>query len=148
MSKGNLLIVDDEQMIVERISMLLEDVADNVYTAFNGIEALAVLKEQEVHCIICDINMPKMNGVEVLKRIRAQKNSVPFIFYTAHGSEELMREAIKYGAFDFLSKPNLAGLEEVIKKGLSEGFEGTNKNSEDVESAFLSDYQRMLKEHD
>lgn len=148
MSKGNLLIVDDEQMIVERISMLLEDVADTIFTAYNGVEALAVIKEQKVHCIICDINMPKMTGVEVLRRIRAQNNPVPFIFYTAHGSEELMREALKYGAFDFLSKPNLAGLEEVIKKGLSEGFTGVDITSQEAESTFLSDYQKMLRETD
>ena len=122
MSKGNLLIVDDEPIILKRLKFNLEDYADEVYTAENGLEALEVLKSKIVHCVICDINMPKMNGVEVIKSIRAEGNEVPFIFYTAHGNQDLMMEAVKYGAFDFLNKPNLDGLEDVVSRGLHEGF--------------------------
>ena len=110
MEKGNLLIVDDEPIILKRLKFNLEDYATNIYTAENGIEALEQLKIHQVHCVICDINMPKMNGVEVLRTIREQKNEVPFIFYTAHGNDELMMEAVKYGAFDFLDKPTITGL--------------------------------------
>lgn len=145
MEKGSLLIVDDEQDILDRLAMILEEHADHIYMANNGIEALKLIKDNNIHCIICDINMPKMNGVELIKQIRSEGNNTPFVFYTAHGNQDLMMEGVKYGAFDFLDKPNLDGLEDVIFRGLKEGFErqkGTSKNTE----AFISDYQKLLSQ--
>lgn len=147
MKKGNLLIVDDEPLILKRLKLNLEDYADEVFIAVNGVEALARINEFEIHCVICDINMPKMNGVDVIKNIRAKNNNVPFIFYTGHGNHDLMMEAAKYGAFDFLNKPNLDGLEEVVVRGLSEGF---NNIAAEVlsEDTFISDYQLLLDQID
>lgn len=144
MSQGNLLIIDDEVLIVTNLKITLEDQADKIFVAYNGLEALEILKTNEIHCIICDINMPKMNGVEFIKRIREDKIDIPLIFYTGHGNQELMMEAAKYGAFDFLDKPNLEGLEDVVAAGLKAGL---NKESTD-ERSFESDYQKLLKEID
>ncbi len=144
MTKGNLLIVDDEVKLLKRLKFNLEDLADEIYTAENGIEALESLKHNKIHCIICDINMPKMNGVEVIKNIRSNNINIPFIFYTAHGNEELMMEAIKYGAFDFLNKPNLDGLEEVVAKGLKEGTQ-TKISLSSKKDNFKSNYQKILE---
>ncbi len=141
--KGNLLIVDDEVLIVNNLKITLEEYASEIYSAHNGLEALEVLAKHEIHCIICDINMPKMNGVEFIKTIRANQNEVPVIFYTGHGNQALMLEVAKYGAFDFLDKPNLDGLEEVIKNGLNKGF-SRNDNKEDIAS-FECDYAKLLK---
>lgn len=143
--KGNLLIVDDEEHIVDGIQYLVSEYADKIFTAFNGLEALEVLKKEEVHCIICDINMPKMNGLEVIKKVRENQNDVPFIFYTAHGNQELMIEVVKYGAFDFLSKPNLDGLIDVVKRGLNEGIKKVEDRQVD-ENAYISEYQKLLQE--
>lgn len=146
MNKGNLLIVDDEEIILKRLKFNLEDYADNVYTSINGVLALKEIEKYEIHCIVCDINMPKMNGVELIKEIRAQNNNVPFIFYTAHGNQDLMMEAVKYGAFDFLDKPNLDGLEEVVSRGLQEGY-GTNNNEDaTVSDDYLSEYKKLLNQ--
>ena len=147
MKKGNLLIVDDEAIILKTLKYNLSEYADAIYTAENGIEAIKRLAEYEIHCVICDINMPKMNGVEVIKDIRKNGNDVPFIFYTGHGNHELMMEAAKYGAFDFLDKPNLDGLEEVISRGLKEGF-GEKKGIETNEDVLMSDYQKMIEKID
>ena len=144
--KGNLLIIDDEKLIVERVSMLLEDLADEVFTAYDGVEGFEVFQENNIDCIICDIKMPRLNGVELIKKIREVNKEVPFIFYTGHGSKELMMEVVKYGAFDFLDKPNLDHLEEVVERGLKLGVKGTSdlKDSSD----FISEYQDMMKEFD
>lgn len=145
MGQGNLLIVDDETLLLKRLKFNLEDYAEKVFTAENGQEALDIIKNEQIHCVICDINMPKMNGVELIKKLRESSNDVPFIFYTGHGNHDLMLEAAKYGAFDFLNKPNLDGLEEVVSRGLKEGFDSTNglqKSSTD----FMSDYQKLLQE--
>lgn len=147
MSKGNLLIVDDEPLLLKRMKLNLEEFADQVFTANDGQEALQIFASKEIHCIICDINMPKMNGVEVIRAIRAKKSDVPFIFYTGHGNRELMLEAAKYGAFDFLNKPDLDGLEEVISRGLKEGFR-LNVSEEDTLQDHISEYQRLLLQLD
>jgi DNA-binding NtrC family response regulator len=145
MGNGNLLIVDDEPLLVKRLKLNLEEYAEKIFTAENGLDAMHILSREEIHCVICDINMPKMNGVEVIKAIRAQNNNVPFIFYTGHGSQQLMLEAAKYGAFDFLDKPNLDCLEEVIARGLKEGF-NRSKGMDDADKDFMSKYHTLLNE--
>lgn len=141
--KGNLLIVDDEVMILSKLQMFLEDLAEHIYTAENGPEALAILAKEKVHCVLCDINMPKMTGVEVLKQIRQSNPHLPFIFYTGHGNKELMLEAAKLGAFDFLDKPSLEGLEEVISRGLKQGTSALPASSADG-ADFISEYTKLL----
>jgi two-component system nitrogen regulation response regulator NtrX len=148
MSKGNLLIVDDEPLILKNLKITLEDYADNIFMATNGIDALEIISKELVHCIICDINMPKMNGVEVIANLREKGNDVPVIFYTGHGNQSLMIEAAKYGAFDFLDKPNLDGLEDVIARGMKKGFVRTKRSDENQAEdldAFISEYSKLLE---
>lgn len=147
MKKGNLLIVDDESLIVQNLKLTLEEYAEVIFTAGNGLEAIKILDENKVHCVICDINMPKMNGVELIQNIRSKGNEVPFIFYTGHGNHELMLEAAKYGAYDFLNKPDMDGLEEVVSNGLNKGFTDTGAKVPD-ESGYLSEYAKLLKQLD
>ena len=144
--KGNLLIIDDEVILLEKTAILLEDIADEIFTADNGQLGLEILSSNEINCIICDINMPNMNGVEVLKSIREKELQTPFIFYTGHGSRELMKEAIKLGAFDFIDKPNLEGLEEIASRGLSQGITSSNGNTEDDNANFISEYKKLLSQ--
>jgi DNA-binding NtrC family response regulator len=141
--KGNLILIDDEVMLLEKTAMLLEDIADKVFTADSGAKGLEIIKNNKIHCILCDINMPNMNGVEVLKKIRELKQETPFIFYTGHGSRELMKEAIKYGALDFLDKPCLDGLEEIVERGLQLGTQ-SESNSETSQEEFISEYSKLL----
>lgn len=140
--KGNLLIVDDEPILVKNMRNLLEDYADEIFTAGQGQEALEILRSQTIHCVVCDINMPVLNGVELIRKIREDKNEVPFIFYTGHGNRDLMLEAAKYGAFDFLNKPSLDNLEEIVERALNRGASDQN----DPETDFMSEYAQMLKE--
>jgi two-component system response regulator YesN len=122
MSKGNLLIVDDEPFILKTLKYSLSDYADNVFTANNGKEALEIIATSNIHCVVCDINMPVMTGIQVIRKLREEKNDVPLIFYTGHGNNELMKEAVRFGVFDFLNKPDLDGIEEVVVKGLKAGL--------------------------
>lgn len=144
--KKNILIVDDEELIVENMQYLLENSADKVFTALNGKQALEVLNTEDIQCVISDIHMPIMNGIEFIKQVRANGNEIPFIFFTAHGNNDLMLEAVKYGAFDFLDKPNFNGLEEIIKRGFEKGFSLSQSGpSEEVDTeAIASEYQEML----
>ncbi len=136
--KKNILIVDDEEFIVENLAALLEGVVDKAFTAFNGKEALEIIKSNDIVCIISDIKMPQMDGVELIKEVRALGDETPFIFFTAHGNDELMKEVAKHGAFDFIDKPDFQGLEEMITRGLVRGFdlaiktEAKKKSSEQI----------------
>jgi DNA-binding NtrC family response regulator len=144
MAKGNLLIVDDEVMLLNNLTLNLQDYADEIYTAENGKEALTVCHEKIIHCIVCDINMPIMNGVQFIKKLREENNNVPFIFFTGHGSQELMMEAVQYGAFDFLDKPNFDGLEEVVERGLHAGLDGGGDAQPQDDESFVTEYQKIL----
>ena len=122
--KKNILVVDDESLVVETISEILADIVDVIYTASNGVEALEVLNNQsDILCVICDINMPEKNGIQTIKEARENSIEVPFIFYTAHGEDELIKAAAQYGIFDFLLKPKLENLVATVKSGLIQGFE-------------------------
>lgn len=137
----NLLIIDDEEQLLINLSYLFKKYADQVFTAQNGKEGLAILEEHAIHCVISDVSMPELNGIEVIRRLRSQGNEVPFIFYTALKNYELMVEAAKYGAFDFLTKPIFEELESVVAHGLKLGF---NKDWESNRNP--SEYQAILQE--
>ena len=142
--KKHLLIVDDEELILENLSVLLEDLVDKTFLASDGKEGLEVLKSEEITCIISDINMPKMDGLKFIKSAREAGFDTPFIFFTAHGNQELMMEAVKYGAFDFLDKPNFDGLEEVVSNGIKQGFKIQNNDSNLNHDEVVETYRELL----
>lgn len=141
--KGNLLLIDDESLLVDCLKTILSDLADETFTAADGKQGYDVIKSRDIHCIVCDINMPVMNGVDLIRKLREENNDVPFIFYTGHGNRDLMLEAAKYGAFDFLDKPLLTGLDECVKRALAVG---TNSNVPRTEDEFMSEYSKLLQE--
>lgn len=145
MAHGNLLIIDDEPLLLKTLKMNLEEFAENIFIADNGFDAIELFKKEKIDCIVCDINMPKMNGVQVIKAIRLLDGKVPFIFFTGHGNQELMLEAATYGAFDFINKPDFDDLEEVISRGLRDGFERKEYSETHDEEIYLSEYRKLLK---
>jgi DNA-binding NtrC family response regulator len=139
--KGTLLIIDDEQSVLDSISSIMEDDVAKILLASNGREGLEYFENEQIDCVVCDVNMPELNGVALIKKIRAMKNEVPFIFYTGFASRDLMLEVVKYGAFDFLEKPDTEHLKEVILKGISVG---ANQESENIESDFISEFKKLM----
>lgn len=141
--KGNLLLIDDEQLILDTSALIWQDLADQIFLANSGKMGLEIFEREQIHCIVCDINMPNMNGIEVLKTIRSLNSNIPFIFYTGHGDEGHMKEAKQLNALDFFSKPTLEGLEELIQHGLKIGM-GMKPVSP---LQFISDYRRKFLNH-
>lgn len=139
--KGTLLIIDDEKSVLDSISSIIEDDVDKILLASNGKEGLEYFNSEQIDCVICDVNMPEMNGVDLIKKIRSMNNEVPFIFYTGFASRDLMLEVVKYGAFDFLEKPDTDHLKEVILKGISVG---ANQESDNIESDFISEFKKLM----
>lgn len=103
--KTHILIIDDEKNYLLVLQTLLEDEGYTV-TALNDPEtALAFLEESEVDVVITDLKMPKVTGHEVLKRVKSEHPHIPVLIMTAFGSIESAVDLMKYGAFDYLTKP-------------------------------------------
>jgi DNA-binding response OmpR family regulator len=99
------LVVDDEPDAVELLQEFLTAKGYEVLAASNGEDAVRTVKEERPHLILLDVRMPKMNGLEVLKQVREIDHEVGVIMVTAVNEEETGREALKLGAFDYITKP-------------------------------------------
>ena len=100
-----LLLVDDEPGILKVLGISLADRGYRVLTAENGEEALRVFHEAGPEVILTDIKMPGMDGIELLKRIKAESPNTEVIMITGHGEMELAIQSLKYDASDFITKP-------------------------------------------
>lgn len=106
MDRINVLIVEDDAAIGNMIRLALGHEAPHfdIETVCSARECLDRLEVRDADCIMSDYQMHGMDGMELLKRLRTSGNSVPFIFLTAQGNEELAREAFKNGAYDYFTK--------------------------------------------
>jgi DNA-binding NtrC family response regulator len=103
-ARKRVLIVDDEPLILEVLSEHFKASYD-IETALNGADALGAVLRQRPDVVLLDINMPRMNGVEVLKDIKQIDESIAVIMVTANEQVALAAEALKSGAFGYVPKP-------------------------------------------
>lgn len=102
---SRLLIVDDDRGVLDTLGRFLTARAYEVSVAASGMEALPLLKKVRPHLVLLDIDMPMMNGVETLKRIRDQDSQVGVMMITGNDTVEMMERCRDYGAYDYLLKP-------------------------------------------
>ena len=100
-----ILIIDDERGIRSTLKEILEYENYTVDEAVDGENGLDLLSKNKYDVVLCDIKMPKIDGMEVLDRARESNPDVPFIMISAHGTIDTAVEATKKGAYDFLVKP-------------------------------------------
>ncbi|WP_299571598.1 response regulator transcription factor [uncultured Leptotrichia sp.] len=100
-----LLVVEDEKKLNELITKKLEKEYYGVDSCFDGEEAIRYVEGTEYDAIILDIMLPKLDGFEVIKRIRAKKNKVPILLLTARDNIDDKVKGLDYGADDYLVKP-------------------------------------------
>ena len=117
----DVLIVDDSaaiRKILQRVLRQAEIPIGTVYEAANGVEALAMLKNQTVGLILSDIDMPNMDGLEFLTKVRAEPawRSLPIVMVSTEGTQAKVREAVERGASGYIRKPFTA---EQIKEKLA-----------------------------
>ena len=105
MSKRKVLVVDDELSIRTILKQILEKNNFEADTAVDGVQALEKLKAGPFDIVISDINMPNMDGVALLKKIKEDYPNVPVIFITAFGRDKIIVEAMKIGLTNFIEKP-------------------------------------------
>ncbi|MFZ5760427.1 MAG: sigma-54-dependent transcriptional regulator [Thermodesulfobacteriota bacterium] len=100
-----ILVVDDELSMREFLKILLEKEGYKAITAQDGEKALKIIEENEIHLVISDIRMPGMGGLELLGQVKQTQPDLPFIMITAFASPEDAVQAMKHGAYDYITKP-------------------------------------------
>lgn len=114
----NVLVVDDDKEIVESIEIFLKQEGINVYKAYDGMEALEVLVANDIHLILMDIMMPKLDGIKATMKIREEKN-IPIILVSAKSEDTDKIMGLNIGADDYITKPfNLLELIARVKSNL------------------------------
>ncbi|PQJ14601.1 sigma-54-dependent transcriptional regulator [Aureicoccus marinus] len=104
---SRILIIEDESSIRRVLVKILgeENSQYKVFEAEDGAAGLAMVKKEDFDLVLCDIKMPKMDGIEVLEASRKEKPEIPFIMISGHGDLDTAVNAMRLGAFDYISKP-------------------------------------------
>ena len=117
--RKQILVVDDEPNLRRVLSAQLERDGYDVHTAEDGEQALGMLKEHHIDLVISDLRMPKIDGMELLRRVVGSEEAMPVVIITAHGTVDNAVEALKTGAFDYITKPfDQAEVRTVVRKAL------------------------------
>jgi len=118
---GQILVVDDEPLMCRSLSEVIHRAGYEVFTANNGYEALEFIQQESISVIITDMNMPKMDGIEVLRQAKAIVPNVAVIMVTGYATVDSAVEAMKYGALDYITKPfSPSRINALIEKAISQ----------------------------
>jgi len=128
MKRVKILVVDDEAIVRESLGDWLKDVGYRVFTAENGHKALEVIEKEKPGIMIADLVMPGMDGIELMKRAKAQQPGIEVIIITAYASIPTAITAMKEGAYDYIEKPFCPERAELLVKKLAEHQELVKEN--------------------
>lgn len=130
MNDLTLLYVEDDLEALEDVVYLLKRYFSEIYTATNGEEALEKFSEKSPDIVLLDINIPKINGLQVASRIKEQNDEIPILFLTAHSETEKLLKAIDLRAISYIIKPfSIEELNEAISKTIKMlNKQSTNNN--------------------
>lgn len=117
---NNILVVDDERDVCDFFQDTLPEEGYRVLTALNGKDALALVRKERPDMVLLDIKMPGLDGIEVLERIKKIDESIAVVMITGYGDLKTAREAMRLGAFDYVTKPfSLDFIKAVLRDALS-----------------------------
>ncbi|MGE8499670.1 MAG: two-component system response regulator RssB [Pseudomonas sp.] len=123
-TSATLLIIDDDEVVRASLAAYLEDSGFNVLQATNGLQGLEVFKREDPDLVICDLRMPQVDGLELIRRINQMGVDTPVIVVSGAGVMTDAVEALRLGAADYLIKPleDLAVLEHSVRRALDRAF--------------------------
>ncbi|KPA18141.1 response regulator receiver protein [Candidatus Magnetomorum sp. HK-1] len=143
MEKIKIMLVDDEKRFLETTAKLLNKKGMDVITAESGVKALEVLILNDIHIVILDVKMPGMDGIETLKKIKANFPLVEVIMLTGHGTMDSAIDGLKAGASDYLIKP--AEIDELIRC-VKKAFEKRQAMDEKIRMALTRSFIKSPRE--
>ena len=121
MSRKRILIVDDQQSMRDMLADLVDMLGHEAVCAPGGQEALGELEEEPVDLVITDLNMPRMDGMALMKEIKARTPDLPVVIITGYGSFHTERQVLTNGADGYISKPcTIHRVEETVSAALGE----------------------------
>ena len=103
--KVSILVVDDEPMMRELLAKILGRDGYRVLTAEDGVAALEVLSKEAVAIVLSDLNMPRMGGLDLLKKVKAEYSGVGMVMMTSYGDTYTVKDALLLGADEYITKP-------------------------------------------
>src|SRR5258706_3721589 len=135
--KKQILVVDDEANLRRVLTAELSRDGYEVHSARDGDAGLAVLRDHHIDLVITDLRMPKMDGLELLRQALRSDPELPVVILTAHGTVDNAVEALKTGAFDYITKPfDQAEVRTIVRKALrTRDLAGTEATREEGSSA-------------
>ncbi|MDW3579527.1 two-component system response regulator RssB [Pseudomonas aeruginosa] len=121
---ATLLIIDDDEVVRESLAAYLEDSNFKVLQALNGLQGLQIFESEQPDLVICDLRMPQIDGLELIRRIRQTASETPIIVLSGAGVRSDAVEALRLGAADYLIKPleDLAVLEHSVRRALDRAY--------------------------
>ena len=145
----NILVVDDDREIVDSIAIFLSGENYTVFKAYDGIEALDILTEKDVHLMILDIMMPKLDGIRTLMKLRESKN-VPVILLSAKSEDADKILGLTAGADDYVTKPFnpselVARVKSQLRRYTTLGSIGKQNNEISIEGLVLNTESKTVK---
>jgi len=117
LNSSTILLVEDDKMVQNSFAKLLNFYVGAVLVANDGIEALEIYKEKNPDIIVTDVKMPRLNGIEFIKKIREDNSKIPIVVTSAYTDQEYLLESIKLSLVEYLVKPMR---EEALEKVLIE----------------------------
>ena len=100
-----ILIVDDQLGIRLLLNEVFKKEGYVTHLAPNGVEALKISEQQQIDCVLLDMKIPGMNGIEILQKLKEKNKALPVMMMTAYGEQDLIDEALRLGASNYFTKP-------------------------------------------
>lgn len=144
----NILVCDDDREIVEAVTIYLEHESYKVFKAYDGIEALEIVEEENIHLIIMDIMMPKLDGLRATMKIRENKN-IPVIMFSAKSEDTDKIMGLNMGADDYITKPFnplelIARVKSQLRRYTSLGSIEKKENTFETGGLFIDDESKIV----
>lgn len=118
-----ILIIDDEPEICSLLRYILTKEGFDPHVAVSSEEALNMILHSNFEGVVCDFAMPGMDGITLLKNVRAEKNYTPFIFLSGHANNKEAHEMVNLGAHELIQKPHVKLIAPALKNLLKNAFE-------------------------
>ena len=137
-TSAKLLIIDDDEVVRASLAAYLEDSGFSVLQAANGLQGLQVFEQEHPDLVICDLRMPQVDGLELIRRVNQLQSDTPVIVVSGAGVMSDAVEALRLGAADYLIKPleDLAVLEHSVHRALDRyALRVENRYREELEAA-------------
>jgi two-component system response regulator FixJ len=150
--EGTVYVVDDDPTIVKMLQALVATIGVEVRAFVSAKEFLAAYRPTPYHCLVCDLRMPDIDGMELQKRLGAMAAAPPIIFLTGFAEVSIAVEAMRHGAFDFLEKPFsahalLGKIQSALDRSRGDYAESLGRQAVEARMALLTPRERSVVCH-